>query len=90
MSVEINQQQRYLDLWLLRLQRHLDRRNYLYHLPWYMVIGPKQSGKSTLLREGYPADDIWTPEKLRGEPTARGVLRRKWEKQPLFSTLTVY
>lgn len=68
LSVEINQQQRYLDLWLLRLQRHLDRRNYLYHLPWYMVIGPKQSGKSTLLREGYPADDIWTPEKLRGEP----------------------
>nr|WP_255709877.1 type VI secretion system membrane subunit TssM [Lelliottia sp. WAP21] len=68
LTVEINQQQRYLDHWLLRLQRHLDRRDYRYHLPWYMVIGPRQSGKSTLLKEGYPADDIWTPEKLRGEP----------------------
>lgn len=67
LSIEINQQQRYLDRWLLRLQRHLDRRDYRYHLPWYMVIGPAKSGKSMLLREGYPADDIWTPEKVRGE-----------------------
>lgn len=68
LSQELNQQQHCLDRWLLRLQRHLDRRDYRYHLPWYLVIGPKQSGKSTLLREGYPADDIWVPEKLRGEP----------------------
>lgn len=68
LSVAVNQQQRYLDRWLLRLQRHLNVRNALYHLPWYMVIGPAQSGKTTLLRESYPADDIWVPEKRRDEP----------------------
>lgn len=29
LSVELNAQQRYLDRWLLRLQRHLDSRRYL-------------------------------------------------------------
>jgi len=66
-SLEIHQQQRHLDHWLLRLQRHLARRNYLYHLPWYMIIGTSGSGKSTLLGEGYSADTIYTPEKVRGE-----------------------
>ncbi|BCG10650.1 type VI secretion system membrane subunit TssM [Buttiauxella agrestis] len=66
-SLEIHQQQRHLDHWLLRLQRHLARRNYLYHLPWYMIIGTSGSGKSTLLGEGYSADTIYAPEKVRGE-----------------------
>lgn len=66
LSVELNIQQRYLDRWLLRLQRHLDNRRYLWQLPWYMVIGPAGSGKTTLLREGFPSDIIYTPEALRG------------------------
>ena len=66
LSVELNAQQRYLDRWLLRLQRHLDNRRYLWQLPWYMVIGPAGSGKTTLLREGFPSDIIYTPEAARG------------------------
>ena len=66
LSVELNIQQRYLDRWLLRLQRHLDNRRYLWQLPWYMVIGPAGSGKTTLLREGFPSDIIYTPEAVRG------------------------
>lgn len=65
-SVELNAQQRYLDRWLLRLQRHLDSRRYLWQLPWYMVVGPAGSGKTALLREGFPADIIYTPEAVRG------------------------
>ena len=65
-SVELNAQQRYLDRWLLRLQRHLDSRRYLWQLPWYMVIGPEDSGKTALLREGFPSDIIYTPETVRG------------------------
>lgn len=67
LSLEIHQQQRHLDRWLLRLQRHLAKRNYLYQLPWYMVIGVSGSGKTTLLHEGYPSDTIYIPEKVRGE-----------------------
>lgn len=66
LSVELNAQQRYLDRWLLRLQRHLDSRHYLWQLPWYMVIGPAGSGKTALLREGFPSDIIYTPEAIRG------------------------
>lgn len=66
LSIELNAQQRYLDRWLLRLQRHLDSRRYLWQLPWYMVIGPAGSGKTALLREGFPSDIIYTPEAVRG------------------------
>ncbi len=66
LSIELNAQQRYLDHWLLRLQRHLDSRRYLWQLPWYMVIGPAGSGKTALLREGFPSDVIYTPEAVRG------------------------
>jgi len=66
LGMELNAQQRYLDRWLLRLQRHLDNRRYLWQLPWYMVLGPSGSGKTSLLREGYPADIIYTPEAVRG------------------------
>ncbi|MCW2094774.1 UNVERIFIED_ORG: type VI secretion system protein ImpL [Enterobacter sp. BIGb0239] len=65
-SVELNAQQRYLDRWLLRLQRHLDSRRYLWQLPWYMVIGPAGSGKTALLREGFASDVIYIPETARG------------------------
>ena len=66
LSAELNAQQRYLDRWLLRLQRHLDNRRYLWQLPWYIVTGPVGSGKTSLLREGFPADIIYTPEATRG------------------------
>lgn len=66
LSVEIHQQQRYLDRWLLRLQRHIDNRRYLWQLPWYMVIGPANSGKTTLVHEGFPSDVIYTPEHIKG------------------------
>ncbi|EMY3699980.1 type VI secretion system membrane subunit TssM [Salmonella enterica] len=66
LSLELNAQQRYLNRWLLRLQRHLDSRRYLWQLPWYMVIGPTGSGKTALLREGFPSDIIYTPEAVRG------------------------
>lgn len=66
LGLELNAQQRYLDRWLLRLQRHLDSRRSLWQLPWYMVIGPTGSGKTALLREGFPSDVIYTPEAVRG------------------------
>ncbi|MGG5838258.1 type VI secretion system membrane subunit TssM [Huaxiibacter chinensis] len=66
LTVELHRQQQYLDHWLLRLRRHLDNRRYLWQLPWYMVIGPAGSGKSALLREGFPSDVIYTPESIRG------------------------
>lgn len=66
LSVATNVQQRYLDRWLLRLQRHLDCRHYLWQLPWYLVIGPVSSGKTALLREGFPGDIIYTPDAVRG------------------------
>ncbi|POP40628.1 type VI secretion system membrane subunit TssM [Superficieibacter electus] len=66
LTVEIHNQQQYLDHWLLRLRRHLDNRRYLWQLPWYMVVGPVGSGKSALLREGFPSDVIYTPESIRG------------------------
>lgn len=66
LTVAVNVQQRYLDRWLLRLQRHLDSRRYLWQLPWYLVTGPAGSGKTTFLREGFPADVIYTPDASRG------------------------
>ncbi|WP_368543502.1 type VI secretion system membrane subunit TssM [Enterobacter soli] len=66
LAIAVNRQQRYLDRWLLRLQRHLDSRHYLWQLPWYAAIGPAGSGKTALLREGFPADVIYTPDALRG------------------------
>ena len=65
LSLAINQQQRYLDHWLLRLQRHLASRRYLWQLPWYVMTGPSESGKTALLREGYAADIIYAPDSRR-------------------------
>ncbi|MWQ97905.1 type VI secretion system membrane subunit TssM, partial [Escherichia coli] len=92
LSVELNAQQRYLDRWLLRLQRYLDNRRFLWQLPWYMVIGPAGSGKTTLLREGFPSDIIYAPEGARGaeqrlyltpQEHALGWLKEKRARQPL-------
>lgn len=71
---EIHHQQLYLDRWLLRLRRHLDSRRYLWHLPWYMVIGPAKSGKTTFLSNGYPADIIYVPDNARGDAVYRSLI----------------
>ena len=75
LSEEVNRQQRYLDHWLLRLHRHLNNRRFLWHLPWYMVIGPKGSGKTSLLREGFPADVIYEPSHVNGTAAYQALIR---------------
>ncbi|ECL1760333.1 type VI secretion system membrane subunit TssM [Salmonella enterica] len=84
LSVELNAQQRYLDRWLLRLQRHLDSRRYLWQLPWYMVIGPSGSGKTSLLREGFPSDIIYAPEAIRGVEQRRYVIPHVGKQAVIF------
>lgn len=84
LTVEVTAQQRYLDHWLLRLQRHLDNRRYLWQLPWYMVIGPTGSGKTSLLREGFPSDIIYAPEAVRGVELRRYVIPRVGKQAVIF------
>lgn len=51
---DLNLQSRYLKRWINRLKDHFNGNpNAAYQLPWYLVIGEKQSGKTTLLEEGY-------------------------------------
>ncbi len=63
LSVELNAQQRYLDRWLLRLQRHLDNRRFLWQLPWYMVIGPAGSGKNDTAARGVFRPTLFMPRR---------------------------
>lgn len=84
LSVELNTQQRYLDRWLLRLQRHLDNRRYLWQLPWYMVIGPVGSGKTVLLREGFPSDIIYIPDATRGTEQHLYIIPHVGQKAVIF------
>lgn len=57
----VEQQNQYLDAWKSQLQRHLNTPSYLYRFPWYMVIGARHSGKSTLIKEGYKLTEIMGP-----------------------------
>ncbi len=57
-SADIAQQNQYLSLWKQQLQRQLGTTASLYHLPWYMVIGARNSGKTTFIREGCKLKDI--------------------------------
>ena len=57
-SADITLQNQYLSLWAQQLQRQLSTSSYLYHLPWYMVTGAKNSGKTTFIREGCKLTDI--------------------------------
>lgn len=84
LTIELTAQQRYLDHWLLRLQRHLDNRRYLWQLPWYLVIGPSGSGKSSLLREGFPSDIIYAPEAVRGVELRRYVIPHVGKQAVIF------
>ncbi|MDR0218887.1 MAG: type VI secretion system membrane subunit TssM [Enterobacteriaceae bacterium] len=73
--VDIEYQDRYLDHWKSQLQRHLDSYNYLYERPWYMVIGSQQSGKTSLIKEGYKLSEIAAPEYLRQDGEMELLLR---------------
>ncbi|MFC0228525.1 type VI secretion system membrane subunit TssM [Serratia aquatilis] len=61
---DIERQNEYLNGWKQQLQRHLNTPSYLYRLPWYMVVGARNSGKSTLIREGYKLSEIAGSEQL--------------------------
>ncbi|BFI52047.1 type VI secretion system membrane subunit TssM [Yersinia pseudotuberculosis] len=69
-SADIEQQNHYLNGWKHQLQRHLNTPEYLYQLPWYMVIGARNSGKSTLIKEGYKLTEISASERLHVEGAA--------------------
>ncbi|AJA45571.1 type VI secretion system protein ImpL [Frischella perrara] len=62
LQIEINTQSRYLSRWLLRLQKQLVVKNFRYKLPWYLVIGNVNSGKTTFLKEGCKLNELYTPE----------------------------
>lgn len=55
---DIEQQNQYLNIWQQQLQRRLNTPSYMYRLPWYMVLGARNSGKSTLIKEGYKLTEI--------------------------------
>lgn len=47
----IDAQRHYLNRWILKLQRYVDTPKYQYVLPWYLLLGTENSGKSSLLKE---------------------------------------
>lgn len=59
LHIELNAQERYLSHWLLRLQRHVGNSQYLYHYPWYMIIGNDAAGKTTLLKENCKITELY-------------------------------
>lgn len=69
-SADIEQQHRYLNAWKQQLQRHLNTPSYLYRLPWYMIIGARNSGKSTLIKEGYKLTEIAASAQIKVEDAA--------------------
>jgi type VI secretion system protein ImpL len=44
------------------LRRRLDTLTYKYHLPWYLMVGPSASGKSTLLETGGMSLPVGMPD----------------------------
>jgi len=55
---DITNQQKYLENFALHLQQRFKAKNFQYKLPWYLVIGDKDSGKSSLLRESCKLNDL--------------------------------
>lgn len=55
----IDAQRRYLDHWILRFKRYLEVPEYNYALPWYLLLGTSESGKSTLLKEGADFTELY-------------------------------
>ncbi|WP_373778655.1 type VI secretion system membrane subunit TssM, partial [Glaesserella sp.] len=66
----IEAQRHYLDRWVLKFQRYLDTSKYQYDLPWYLLLGTEDSGKSSLLKENggfvelYQSDDEETAKSV--------------------------
>ncbi|MFG1175219.1 type VI secretion system membrane subunit TssM [Erwiniaceae bacterium CAU 1747] len=67
LSADVARQTHYLDAWKRQLQRYLHTPAYLYRLPWYLVIGASESGKSTLIKEGCKLADIAPTERFQAE-----------------------
>lgn len=76
-QADIAQQDLYLNTWKRLLQRQLRTTSSLYRLPWYMVIGAKKSGKTTLIKEGCKLIDIASHESV-GIEDAGDLLLRCW------------
>ncbi|WP_392565256.1 type VI secretion system membrane subunit TssM [Utexia brackfieldae] len=60
-QIAVNDQQRYLTRWRLRLKQHIMRKDFNYALPWYLVIGDVNSGKTTFLKEGEKLNTLYEP-----------------------------
>lgn len=65
LSADIARQRRYLQHWLVQLHRHINRRQYQYQLPWYLIIGSRNSGKSTLLQKSMKLSPLFDADKLK-------------------------
>lgn len=61
-QTDVNIQQRYLDRWLLNLNKQIPGKNYQYQRPWYLILGNRGSGKSTFLKENCKLNELYTPE----------------------------
>lgn len=65
-----NAQQRSLDGALQLLRRNLRRRNYLYALPWYVVIGQEGSGKTSFINRSSQSFSLSGVERAAAENSA--------------------
>ncbi|MTD26525.1 type VI secretion system membrane subunit TssM [Erwinia sorbitola] len=63
-SADVARQTEYLNAWKQQLQRHFHTPAFLYRLPWYLVIGASNSGKTSLIKEGCKLVDIAPAERL--------------------------
>ncbi|QBH97044.1 type VI secretion system membrane subunit TssM [Limnobaculum zhutongyuii] len=61
-EMEVSVQQRYLNRWMVNLQKQLAVKNAEYKLPWYLVLGNRGSGKTTFLKEGCKLNELYAPE----------------------------
>lgn len=58
---DLDNQSHYLDRWVIKFQRYLETKKYEYELPWYFIIGEKESGKSQLLHEVEGVNALYQP-----------------------------
>lgn len=65
---EIETQRRYLDHWVNKFKRIIERQDYQYVLPWYIALGIEDSGKKTLLKEGGHFVELYDSGEGVGEP----------------------
>lgn len=49
---------RYLNKWLMALNRHLGIKRAFYKLPWYLVLGMPNTGTTTLIERGNKLDKL--------------------------------